>query len=473
MSGRLSKYSDYKDSGVDWIGRVPGHWQVLPARVAVSNLTNKNEDAANQNYLSLVAGKGIIPYEDKGDMGNKKPDDLSKCKLVRKGNIVINSMNFFIGAYGMSDYDGVCSPVYIVLDVNQSAIDRRFALRIFGDAGFQVYLSTFGDGILIHRAAIGWDDIKGTYLPIPPLEEQTQIAKFLDYETVKIDALIAKQQQLIALLQEKRQAVISHAVTKGLNPAAPLRDSGVEWLGQVPAHWTVSQLKHNTSHMQTGPFGSQLHAEDYIQGGIPLVNPIHIVNGRIIPESNCTVDSRTYERLARHKLRTGDIIFARRGELGRCAVVREEQDGWLCGSGSLRATLLDRLSPDYAFVLISSSGVRSELALESRGSTMDNLNTDTLGRVRLPVPPLDEQIAILRHIEQVSGQFDKLEKLAVSQSDLLQERRTALIAAAVTGKIDVRGWQPPVATPAAGFDEPLCPGSGPPRARRLDRRQQV
>jgi type I restriction enzyme S subunit len=284
--------------------------------------------------------------------------------------------------------------------------------------------------------------------PLPTADEQTQIAKFLDYETAKIDALIAKQQQLIALLQEKRQAVISHAVTKGLNPAAPLRDSGVEWLGQVPAHWTVSQLKYNTSQMQTGPFGSQLHAEDYIQGGIPLVNPIHIINGRIIPESNCSVDSKTYERLARHKLHTGDIIFARRGELGRCAVVREEQDGWLCGSGSLRATLLDRLSPEYAFMLISSSGVRSELALESRGSTMDNLNTDTLGRVRLPVPPLDEQMAILRHIEEISGQFDKLEKLAVSQSELLHERRTALISAAVTGKIDVRGWQPPPAAAA-------------------------
>ena len=139
----------------------------------------------------------------------------------------------------MSPYDGVCSPVYIVLDVNEQRMERRFALRVFSDRGLQKYLATFGNGILEHRAAIGWDDIKGAYLPVPPLAEQKQIASFLDYETAKIDALIEKQQQLIALLGEKRQAVISHAVTKGLNPDAPMRDSGVEWLGEVPEHWEL------------------------------------------------------------------------------------------------------------------------------------------------------------------------------------------------------------------------------------------
>jgi len=190
VSVGIQTYEDLKKSDVEWIGEVPNHWELLPARTAVNNLTEKNEGALNQNYLSLVAGQGVIPYADKGDMGNKKPDDLSKCKLVKAGNLVINSMNYFIGSYGMSSYDGVCSPVYIVLDVQKNRIEPRFALRVFANNGFQKYLATFGNGILEHRAAIGWDDIKGAYLPIPPIKEQKQIAAFLDYETAKIDALI-------------------------------------------------------------------------------------------------------------------------------------------------------------------------------------------------------------------------------------------------------------------------------------------
>lgn len=267
------------------------------------------------------------------------------------------------------------------------------------------------------------------------------IVAFLDHETAKIDALIVKQQRLIELLKEKRQAVISHAVTKGLNPNAPMKDSGVEWLGEVPAHWVVTQLKFNTLEMQTGPFGSQLHAEDYVDDGIPLVNPAHMVEGKIVPDPQVTVDEQTWQRLSRHGLKSGELIFARRGELGRCAVVTKVEEGWLCGTGSLKAKLSDRLIPEYSYLLITSEGVVSELSLESKGSTMDNLNTETLGRVRLPVPPRQEQTDILEYVNLAAGKFGTLIDNAESAISLMQERRTALISAAVTGKIDVRDWQ--------------------------------
>lgn len=237
--------------------------------------------------------------------------------------------------------------------------------------------------------------------------------------------------------------MISHAVTKGLDPNVPMRDSGVEWLGEVPEHWIVTQLKFYTLDMQTGPFGSQLHAEDYVTDGIPLINPAHMVAGELIPDPDVTIDEATQERLGRHKLSAGDIIFARRGELGRCAVVQKEHEGWLCGTGSLKAKLNRLLTPEYAYLLITSEGVISELALESKGPTMDNLNTETLGRVRIPVPPVNEQSEVLKYVENVSGKYASLVSKAETAIRLMQERRTALISAAVTGKIDVRDWQVP------------------------------
>lgn len=437
----LPRYSSYTETDVNWIREFPSHWKLVPCRSIVEHIVEKNENAKIQNYLSLMANIGVIRYEDKGDVGNKKPEDLSKCKIVRKGQLVINSMNYSIGSYGMSPYDGVCSSVYIILEAKKEVLLNRYALRIFENTAFQKYLATFGNGILAHRSAIGWDDIKGAYIPLAPMDEQENILKFLDHETAQIDTLIDKQQTLIQLLKEKRQAVISHAVTKGLNPDAPMKDSGVEWLGEVPEHWVVAQLKFNTLVMQTGPFGSQLHAEEYIEDGIPLINPAHMIDGEIVPDSRVTVDEATQERLERHKLSEGDIIFARRGELGRCAIVHKHQEGWICGTGSLRATLNDKLISEYAYLLITSDGLISELSLESKGSTMDNLNTETLGRVRMPVPPRNEQNEIISHVRQVFGKYKVLIGNAEQAIQLMQERRTALISAAVTGKIDVRGWR--------------------------------
>ncbi|MNE42341.1 EcoKI restriction-modification system protein HsdS [compost metagenome] len=222
-----------------------------------------------------------------------------------------------------------------------------------------------------------------------------------------------------------------------------MKHSGVEWLGEVPTHWVISQLKFNTLEMQTGPFGSQIHAEDYVDGGIPLINPAHMIGGKIIPDPQVSVDEITWQRLKRHMLVAGDIIFARRGELGRCAIVTEEQEGWLCGTGSIKAQLNARLDTEYAYLLVTSRGVVAELSLESKGSTMENLNTETLGRIRLPMPPVNEQKEILEYVHKVSGRFESLIDAAESAIGLISERRSALISAAVTGKIDVRDLQLP------------------------------
>ncbi len=432
MTGRYRAYSEYKDSGIEWIGDVPSHWSLTRIKFITKCLDGARIPLNSQQRGEM---QGEIPYWGANGVVDYICDYLFDEELVLLGE---DGAPFFDKtkevAFNVSGKIWPNNHVHVLRPKSES-IDSGFLKYAINCADFYLYISGST------RDKLNQSDMNDIYIRSCHLSEQQTIANFLDHETAKIDTLIEKQKQLIKLLKEKRQAVISHAVTKGLNPNTPMRDSGVEWLGEVPEHWVVAQLKFNTLEMQTGPFGSQLHAEDYVDDGIPLVNPAHMIDGKIVSDSKVTVDEETSNRLKRHHLVEGDLIFARRGELGRCAIVTKEQEGWLCGTGSLKAKLNDRLIPEYAYLLITSEGVMAELSLESKGSTMDNLNTETLGRIRTPVPPANEQREILHYVDDVSGKFKKLINRANDQITLMQERRTALISAAVTGKIDVRGWR--------------------------------
>jgi type I restriction enzyme S subunit len=432
---KYSVYPAYKDSGVEWLGKVPEEWRLKPLWTLYQRTKQRGHNS--EKLLSVYRDYGVIPKASRDDNFNKPSDDLSAYQLVKPGDLAMNKMKAWQGSLAVSEYRGIVSPAYFVFESKHQENSKYLHYLLRSPRYITAYLA-YSKGIRVNQ----WDLDPQNHsripvlLPSPP--EQTAIANFLDRETEKIDNLIAKQQELIQLLQEKRQAVISHAVTKGLNPDAPMKDSGIEWLGEVPEHWNISQLKFHTTLMQTGPFGSQLHAEDYIDGGIPLINPAHIVKGVLKPNSSCSVDEKTSERLCRHKLAEDDIILARRGELGRCAVVKKHNSGWLCGTGSLKISLKKTLLSEYAFQLISSEGVKVELSLESKGSTMDNLNTELLGKINLPIPPLNEQKEIVHKIFNISKTISGLLLSSQKQMRLLQERRTALISAAVTGKIDVR-----------------------------------
>jgi type I restriction enzyme S subunit len=213
-----------KDSGVEWLGEVPEHWDVLPCRAFLKERDSRNSDYGNDYYLSLVAGRGVIPYEEKGDIGNKKPEDLGKCKLVYEGDFVINSMNYGIGSYGVSRFHGVCSPVYIVVTPSKELTHAGFAFRVLENKWFQQYAQSFGNGILAHRCAISWDILKNINAGIPPAEEQIGILSHLDEETKRFEQLTSTARKQVALLQERRSALISAAVTGQID----VRGLGVE-----------------------------------------------------------------------------------------------------------------------------------------------------------------------------------------------------------------------------------------------------
>jgi type I restriction enzyme S subunit len=435
------RYPAYKDSGVEWLGEVPEHWDVLPCRGIVDERNVKNEGAACQDYLSLMANVGIIPYEEKGDVGNKKPEDLGKCKLVRKGDFVINSMNYGIGSYGVSGYDGVCSPVYIVLIPKEEKVRPGFAFRIFEDKTFQSHAQSFGNGILAHRCTIGWDIIKGIGVPVPSSHEQERILQFLDRETAKIDALIAEQQRLIELLQEKRQALISQAVTKGLNPDAPMKDSGVEWLGEVPEHWPVTTIKRVVSTPVTdGPH----ETPEFLDDGIPFVSAEAVSRGTIdferIRGFISIDDHNRYSQ--KYCPRRNDIFMVKSGATtGTSAIVETdiEFNIWSplavirCGPEAL---------PRFVLHFIRSRNFLEAVALGWSFGTQQNIGMGVIENLGIVVPPLEEQRQIISLLECAAGEADLLIVEAERSIVLLQERRSALISAAVTGQIDVRGLVP-------------------------------
>jgi type I restriction enzyme S subunit len=255
-------------------------------------------------------------------------------------------------------------------------------------------------------------------IPLPSPEKQRAIAGYLDRETARIDTLIEEQQRLIAMLRERRWAVVERGVAL------------LDW---------DTPLKAVAPLIQTGPFGSQLKSDEYEDDGIPVINPSHIIAGEIVPDPRIAVSAEKAAQLARHTLEEGDLVAARRGDLGRCAVVRPSAAGFLCGTGSALVRLdQTRVEPSFAAMVFSSRRNRDALSLASVGSTMDNLNSDIIGALRVPVPPPDEQRRLTTELEGATAKIDTLIAETDRFIELGRERRSALITAAVTGQIDVR-----------------------------------
>ena len=230
------------------------------------------------------------------------------------------------------------------------------------------------------------------------------------------------------------------AKAAGLNSNPEMKNSGIEWLGKIPMHWQCLQIFRIAESIQTGPFGSQLHQADYVENEVPLINPIHLIEGELHPDIKNTVTLDTATRLARYALVQGDIVFARRGEIGRCGIVRKEQSGWICGTGSM-VVRLNNAEPNYFSLVFRSTGFCSLLELNAVGTTMLNLNPAIVGRMIVPVPPLLEQQKIVAFLERETRNIDELIAKVESAITRLVEYRQALITSAVTGQIDVRHWQ--------------------------------
>jgi len=424
------RYPEYKDSGVAWLGEVPAHWQ---AKRIGYFFEERREKVSDKDFDALsVTKNGVVPQLETA----AKTDDGDNRKKVCAGDFVINSRSDRKGSAGAADRDGSVSLISTVLRP-RGEVEIKFAHHLLRSELFQEEFYRFGKGIVADLWSTNFTEMRNIVLAIPPLQEQRAIATFLDRETAKIDALVAEQEKLIALLQEKRQAVISHAVTKGLDPNVTMKDSGVEWLGEVPAHWEVTALKRHW----TAADCKHVTAE-FVEDGIPLASIREVQSRWVELEEAKRTTEYFYQLLIEggRDPRPGDLIFSRNATVGEVAQVHPDHQPFAMGQD---VVLLRRIakaaSPDFLQLVIRSSVVTQQLALCMVGSTFKRINVEEIRSLVIAFPPPDEQAKIANHLLAQAEIFDQLIGEALLSSELLQERRTALISAAVTGQIDVRG----------------------------------
>ncbi|MDD3354206.1 restriction endonuclease subunit S [Zoogloea sp.] len=427
----LPRCPEYKDSGVEWLGDVPAHWSIKPLWTLFRR--SKRVGFEEEQLLSVYRDHGVIPKASRDDNNNKASDDLSVYQLVQPGDLAINKMKAWQGSVAISDHRGIVSPAYFVFEATHGEDSKYLHYLLRSPRYITGYLS-LSKGIRVNQWDLEPQQHSRMPVLVPPTQEQTAIATFLDRETAKIDALIAEQEKLLTLLAEKRQATISHAVTKGLNPDAPMKDSGVEWLGEVPAHWSTPPLylryscelgKMLDTAKITGKFLMPYLRNTDVQWGA--------INYEELPSMD--IEPCEYER---YTVRNGDLLVCEGGEVGRTAIAitPPEPIGFQKALHRLRALQNDE-HPSFMYFTLNWAARHGVFNGEGM-ATIANLTGEQLRKYRFPKPPVVEQVAIAKFLEAETGRLDALTTEATRAITLLKERRTALISAAVTGKIDVR-----------------------------------
>lgn len=432
------RYPAYKDSGVEWLGSVPSSWR----RARFKEVFREREErsiAGEETLLSVSAYTGVTPRSEILDDGDhlSRAESLEGYKVCYPNDLVMNIMLAWNRGLGISPLHGICSPAYSVFQVVDGSSPRYLHYLLRSDEYIR-YFKAFSAGVIDSRLRLYPDAFGALSTYLPSSEEQEQIGGFLDRETAKIDALVAEQEQLITLLKEKRQAVISHAVTKGLDPSFPMKDSGVEWLGEVPAHWetrTIAKASTKITNGFVGPTRDILFDE-----GIPYIQATHIKNGKINFGHDYFVREEWSLAHKKSVLSAGDVLIVQTGAgTGDVGLVSEAEAGCNCHALIIIASDPMVLRGGYLAAVLTSTYGRSKLTSIQTGAMHPHLNCGEVKFVELPLPPLQEQAAIESYVGAATQRFDDLIDEAVLSIELLRERRSALISAAVTGQIDVRG----------------------------------
>jgi len=429
---KYQRYAEYKDSGIVWMGNVPKHW--TSERFKWS-LTEKLK-TSNPNLPAGSISFGEVIYKNEENLSS---DTKASYQEVLKDEFLINPLNLNYDLKSLrtalSKIDVVVSTGYIVLHCNH-LLDRNYVRWLLQE--FDVaHMKTLGAGV---RQTVNFSDIANCYFYLPEQLEQRKIAHFLDHETAKIDSLIEKQQQLIQLLKEKRQAVISHAVTKGLNPDVAMKDSGVEWLGEVPEHWDTTKIKYVA---ELTPKKSEVSSNDNRLCTFVPMEKLKL--GSLIKDEEKPISEviggYTY-------FKNGDLLLAKVTpcfENKNMVVASDLKNGIGFGSSEIYVLRTNhKVNTQFLYYRLQEDQFM-ELgtgAMTGAGG-LKRVPSEFLNNFEFALPPLSEQIAITKYLNQYLIKNEYLMNKAQSAIQLMQERRTALISAAVTGKIDVRNWQNP------------------------------
>ncbi len=431
------RYPSYKNSGVEWLGDVPAHWEVKPLKKSFKIVGGSTPKSETESFWD-----GDILWATPSDLSKRESvyiddtqrkitaDGLASCgtTLVPAASIIL-STRAPIGSLAIAE-TAMCTNQGCKSLVPSERADTEYFAHLLSISSAELNIRGKGTTFL----EISGDELGAFRTPAPPLPEQTQIAAFLDRETAKIDELVAEQRRLMELLKEKRQAVISHAVTQGLNPNAPMKPSGIEWLGDVPAHWEVKRLKHISPFITVGVVvnPSTFVADE----GFPFIYGGDIREGVIDWANSRRIDAESSEANSKTRLKAGDLLTVRVGAPGITAVVPPECEGGNCASVML--VRQGSFNSHWLCYAMNTRIVRFQVEVVQYGAAQEQFNISHAVNFWTPTPPRAEQDEIAEFLARESAKFDTLTAEAQRAIDLLQERRTALISAAVTGKVDVR-----------------------------------
>ncbi len=444
----VPRYDSYRDSGVEWLGEVPSHWPPTRLRYVAKTNPSKTELSGADRSQEV----SFLPMDAIGEDGSLRLTETRAISEVetgytyfRDGDVVVAKITPCFengkGAIMRGLQGGVgFGTTELIVARPKGQNSATFLHWLFCSPLFRLRgeASMYGAG---GQKRVPDDFVRDFLIGLPPPSEQTAIAAFLDRETAKIDALVEEQRRLIALLAEKRQAVISHAVTKGLDPTVPMKDSGVEWLGEVPVHWEVKRIKW-VAQMASGHTPDKKIEAYWTDCSIPWVSLHDISYLKIndyISETVQYINELGVQNSSARILPPRVVVFSRDATIGRCAITTREMAvsqhfiAWECGEGLL---------PEYLLYCLRS--MTQELEKLTFGATVKTIGMPDVRSLSISVPPYADQVVLVRYIREMIAKID--DELALSQSSitLLQERRAALISAAVTGKIDVRGLGPAV-----------------------------
>lgn len=454
---KYKAYAEYKDSGVEWLGEIPRHWEIHSLKRAVDGCTNGiwGGEPDDQNDITVLRvadfDRQSFKVSDLKLTTRSIPPKDRGSRLLKQGDLLIEKSG---------GGDKTLVGCVVLFDKAYEAVTSNFVAKMSPLESYDSYFLAYAFSQL-YAGKVNYPSIKQTtgiqnldsdsYLMekfcFPPKHEQKNISCFLDHETAKIDNLIEKQQQLIELLKEKRQAVISHAVTKGLTPDVQMKDSGVEWLGEVPEHWDVCAIKNIVSTPITdGPH----ETPNFIDEGVSFISAEAISSGVIdFNKQRACISSKDNIRFSKkYTPQLYDIYMVKSGATtGVTAIVETEREFNIWSP--LAAIRCDISShPYFVLYFLRSSPFQTTIELNWSFGTQQNIGMGVIGNLRITRPPVNEAIAIANHLRAKCSKIEELLNIANSQISLMQERRTALISAAVTGKIDVRDWVAPNACEA-------------------------
>ncbi len=443
---KYQQYEEYKDSGVEWLGKIPSHWELSKLRymfsfgrgltITKADLLDTGVPCVNYGEVHSKYGFEVDPKKHYLKCVDEGYLQSSPYALLHKGDLVFADTS--------EDIEGSGNFTQLVSDdltfagyhtVIARPFDRqcsRFYAYLMDSKEVRTQIRHMVKGVKVF--SITQAILKGVEIWLPSLDERETIANFLDHETAQIDTLIDKQQTLIQLLKEKRQAVISHAVTKGLNPDAPMKDSGVEWLGEVPEHWEITKFSH-CAQIRNGLVDPK--APDFKNLVLYAPNHIEKGTGKIVYKETAEEQGADSSKYLCYK---GEVIYSKiRPALAKVAICEEETA--LCSADMYPINAVNGLDNRFLYFFMLSDNFTKAAILDSDRVAMPKINRESLSDYRLPVPSVFEQMAICKFIANQNTNLEELESKAEQAIQLMQERRTALISAAVTGKIDVRGWQ--------------------------------